>query len=272
MKWPLALSTGLFIKSPLISVLERIKEAGFDSIEIGTSIGHFDYQSLEAISQVRNKLANLDLKVYSVHAPYKSDADLTRLEEEKRQKAVKEIIASADSLSLMGGRVLVVHAGSDEEYVRKEEVSKRLEQARKSLLEIHSHCRRLGICLALEDMLAHLLGGKAEQLQWLLSQLPVEDTGICLDTGHSFLTGKLLERVHLFGPRLIMAHIHDNNGVYDDHLPPGNGKLPWPELLQTLEKIGFAGPLVLEIMSHGDVATLLKGAVKGAEFLRDLRP
>lgn len=268
--WPLALSTGILINKPLTGVLELIKESGFSSIEIAASLSHFDYHDDNAISQVRRKLEELKIKVNSFHAPYKDYVDLTLLEDKERNKAVGEVLATAKALFALGGRFLVLHAGSEEQSIPGEEVNARLEQARKSLLEIYQHCQKLGITMAVEDMLAHLLGGKLEQVQWLVSHLPDKQAGICLDTGHSFLTGKLIERVHSFGSRIIMAHIHDNNCVYDDHLPPGDGKLPWFSLFSSFMEVRFHGPLVLELIGHGDSGTSLADARRGAEFLRQL--
>ncbi len=269
-RWPLVLSTGLLIREPLISILDRIKETGFSSIEIAASISHFNYHNPGAISRLRRKLEELNMKVNSFHAPCKDYVDFTLLDESKRQKAVKEVLAAVEALSALGGQNLVLHGGSDEESIPQEQVDKRLRQAGKSLLEIHNHCLKLGLTLVLEDMLGHLLGGKVEQLQWLISQLPEQQTGICLDTGHSFLTGKLTERVRSYGPRLLMAHIHDNNGKYDDHLPPGDGKLPWSLLFGTFTEVGFRGPLVLEMMGNENTETSLIGAVRGAEFIREI--
>lgn len=269
-EWPLVLSTGLLLKEPLISVLDDIKEAGFGSIEIASSVSHFDYHSPDAVSQLRKRLEDLNIVVNSFHAPYKDFVDLTLLDEKERIRAVKEVIAAAEALFALGGRSLVLHAGSEDESIPAEEVSARLKQAGKSLLEIYKHCQKPGLILAIEDTLAHLLGGKVEQVKWLVSKLPEKHTGICLDTGHSFLTGKLTERVRSFGPRLLMSHIHDNNGVYDDHLPPGDGKLPWVLLFRTFIEVGFKGPLILEIMGNEDIEKSLAGAARGAEFIRQL--
>ncbi len=268
-EWPLALSTGLLTDVPLHDVLDAVKRAGFSSIEIAASISHFDYHDSNAVSQVRKKLEGLGMKVNSFHAPYK-DADLTLLEEGERRKAVGEVLTAAEALSALGGRFLVLHGGSEEQAVPGEEMGARLEQAGKSLLEIHERCGQLGLTVAVEDMLGHLVGGKLEQVMWLVARLPEKGTGICLDTGHSFLTGKLMERASAFGPRLLMAHIHDNNGVYDDHLPPGDGKLPWYALFQTFAEHRFRGPLVLELTGQGATPARLETAARGAAFIRQL--
>lgn len=267
-EWPLVLSTSCFLNEPVSEVLQPVTEAGFDSIEIASSMTHFDYHSSQAVSVLEKKLKEMDIKVNSLHAPYKDFVDLTQVDETGRQKAVEEVLSSARALSILGGKTLVVHGGSEEQQIPEEDVYERLKQARKSLLQIQQYCQKLEIMLAVEDMLGHLLGGKLEHLHWLISQLPEDSTGVCLDTGHSFLTGRLTERVRFLGPRLVMSHVHDNGGVLDDHLPPGEGKLPWPLFFKTLREVRFEGPLVLEIRAGADIRASIDSAVRGARFIR----
>lgn len=263
LSWTVGLSTGIFLSEPLPKVLETIKATGFRTIEVTVSPLHFDYHNVDLAVRIRRELEGLGLKATSLHAPYSSIIDPTYLDEEYRRRAVAEIKAAAQALITLGGTKLVMHPGSESPEA-KADIAPRLKQAAKSLKELHQYCQERGISLVLESMLGHLLGGSTIDLQWLLAQLPREGTGICLDTGHSYLAGSLLERVKLFAPQLMMLHAHDNNGVYDDHLAPGEGNIDWPSFIAALRQVNFKGEIVIE-MSAGENA--LERARRSVAFL-----
>jgi sugar phosphate isomerase/epimerase len=67
-----------------------------------------------------------------------------------------------------------------------------------------------------------------------------------------------------------MVHASDNHGQYDDHLPPGEGKIDWPKLLAHLNRLHFSGTVILEIKDLGSRQATLEGACRGRKHLRDL--
>ncbi|MBI4294860.1 MAG: sugar phosphate isomerase/epimerase [Chloroflexi bacterium] len=265
--WPLALSTGMFLRHPLLAVLEPIKQAGFNRIEIASFKAHFNYHDLEQAKVIKMELDRLGLCTGSLHAPYSERIDLTLLQEEERLEAVSEVKAAVDALATLGGKTLVLHAGTATESPLPQ-TEQRLWQSARSLKQIYSYCQERHVILALEDMLPHLVGGRAAEMWWLLSQLPQEGVGICLDTGHSFLSGSLTDRLRLFGPRLLMLHAHDNLGKFDDHLPPGEGHIDWPGLLDRLFDTGFSGDIVLEIGEASDFTASLQRAQGSVALLK----
>ena len=209
MSWDVTLSSGMFLRQPLLQVLALIGQAGFHRIQVSAFPSHFDYHDRDAISRVRQGMNGLGLRATSLHAAYSEEIDLTLLEEQQRLRAVAEVKAAADALAALGGSTLVLHAGSTAEKANQQ-VAWRLRQSVSSLEAIYNYCQKRSLNLALEDMLGHLVGGRTEELEWMLAQLPEQGVGFCLDRGHSFLARSLLERVRLFGPRPIMVHAHDN--------------------------------------------------------------
>ncbi|MBI2853505.1 MAG: sugar phosphate isomerase/epimerase, partial [Chloroflexi bacterium] len=193
---------------------------------------------------------------------------LTLLNEPDRQAAVANIKAAADSLRALGGRTLVIHAGSEDDAAHSE-AAERLSKGLRSVLELFQYCRTLGLTLAVEDMLPHLVGGRTADMQWLLSRIP-DNIRVCLDTGHSFLSRDLIGRVNTFGPRLSTIHAHDNKGIYDDHLPPGEGDIPWPLLFDALVRAHFSGEIVLEVIDRPGEPDLLQRAWRSVPFLQSL--
>ena len=66
---------------------------------------------------------------------------------------------------------------------------------------------------------------------------------VCLDTGHSNFCGeKPADAVRLIGKEYLGAlHVHDNNGLADQHARPGFGNIDWDDFSDALAEIGFEG-------------------------------
>ena len=74
--------------------------------------------------------------------------------------------------------------------------------------------------------------------------------GFCLDTGHALLTrNDIYTAVTELGDNLVCLHIHDNDGVRDEHVPPYMGILDWQRFLRALKKNNYQGCLNFEVDS-----------------------
>lgn len=74
-----------------------------------------------------------------------------------------------------------------------------------------------------------------------------DSLGFCYDSGHDFIWSKTpYELLKKYGSRLWAVHLHDNMGVKDDHLPPGEGRLNWDIIRTGIEKSSYKGSLTLE--------------------------
>ncbi|MDI9569330.1 MAG: sugar phosphate isomerase/epimerase family protein [Pseudomonadota bacterium] len=78
------------------------------------------------------------------------------------------------------------------------------------------------------------------QLRRLLAALDTPQCGFCFDTGHFqvFSQAPLADWLETLHPYLRHVHLHDNNGDVDAHLPMGEGKFPFADLFEFLEKKG----------------------------------
>lgn len=68
-----------------------------------------------------------------------------------------------------------------------------------------------------------------------------------IDTGHAHVNGwDIPAVVQALGERLAACHIHDNDGNGDDHLPVGQGTIPWKEYFAAIKKYAPNAVQVLE--------------------------
>lgn len=122
----------------------------------------------------------------------------------------------------------------------------------------------------LENMLPHLFAGRMENLLWILDALKDRHIGICVDTGHAYLGCNLSKIVEISHPYLRLVHASDNHGHWDDHLPPGDGKIDWLAFLSQLLDARYEGTFILEIAGLDDRRAALQGACRGRDHLRRL--
>lgn len=108
-----------------------------------------------------------------------------------------------------------------------------------------SICCEMGIANRYVDTLNEMAGAKC--------------FGFCLDTGHALLTrNDIYSAVTELGDNLTCLHIHDNDGVKDDHVPPYMGILDWDRFLRGLRDVGYTGCLNFEV---GSMFTRFKAPV-----------
>ena len=84
--------------------------------------------------------------------------------------------------------------------------------------------------------------------------------GFCLDTGHLLLLGKDIKNsMTQLGDRIEAFHVHDNNGLDDQHLAPYMGVLDWERFIEGLRAIGYDQTMSFETFNvfnvmHPEVA------------------
>lgn len=266
--WPVGLSTGCFYQHSIFDGLARIHDAGFPMIEVCSHPAHLDYHDRGLCERAAARIRELRLEAYSFHAPFAERIDITALDPGERQRALEEIVRAAEAAAVLEARHFVLHPGPEKHGLPRHERLDRMENAAGVLNRVAGRCRELGVRLVLENMLPHLFSGPVRDLLWLLGAMETTEVGICLDTGHAFLSGDLDNVVHKLSGHLWMVHASDNRGTYDDHLPPGEGNVPWPLLLRHLADAGFRGAIILEIAERGTPEEILRGAERARAFLR----
>ena len=104
----------------------------------------------------------------------------------------------------------------------------------------------------------------ADEIEKLVRDIPYETAGLCLDTGHLYYSGMdPAEYLEKYAEKLDYVHFKDVNDeifrqVVNEHIrffegcgkgsmcPIGTGALDYPQIKQTLEKIGYSGYITIE--------------------------
>ncbi len=268
--WQVGLSTGSFYEQSIFDCLEPMRNAGFGTIEICSFPKHLDYHDVAAVNRAKNEMDRLGLEPYSMHAPFRNEIDITSPDASQRDHSIREVMRAADSASALAVKYLVIHPGPERADIPRSERLQRMDLAAESLNRIARYCREKKVGLVLENMLPHLFTGPVRELLWIVGSMVECDVGLCLDTGHASLSGDLFGVVHKVSGHLWMIHASDNGGRFDDHLPPGMGKIDWERLLAQLARIKFGGTLILELNGNSPPAKVLADAQLARKFLRGI--
>ena len=112
--------------------------------------------------------------------------------------------------------------------------------------EITSYAKNLGIKIAFENT------KHKGYLEYVISNIPDENVGICFDSGHCHTHFDDDFNFELFKDRIFAIHLHDNDKSGDLHLLPYDGTINWNWVLENLKKANYDGPITLELCYRGD--------------------
>jgi sugar phosphate isomerase/epimerase len=261
-----AISTRLFHSQRLARAhLQEVAAHGFEAIELFATRGHFDYHERAAIDALGLWLQEAALELHSVHAPIvegiidgRWGRPLTNASarEAHRTRAVQEArLALAIARHVPFGH-LVLHLGRTD---AEDAHDNRLEAARRSIEELCEDARAVNVRLALE-VIPNALSGADALVRLIEDVLDLPDVGICLDFGHGFLMGDLVDAIEAASGYLATTHVHDNHGTRDDHLMPFDGAIEWSSALMAVQKIGYEGAFVLELAESSAPTRVLAAA------------
>ena len=104
--------------------------------------------------------------------------------------------------------------------------------------------------------------------------------GFCYDSGHQNCFTPNKDVLQMYGTRLMVLHLHDNNGVVtgtpvdDGHLLPCDGNMGWRKIMGDIRAFGYTGSVSLEVMNRGyeklPVEEFLQLAYNRAKKLEEL--
>jgi sugar phosphate isomerase/epimerase len=246
------LSTHLFLNHRLHpGLLEFATRSGAEAVEIFAARQHFDYTSRADVVELAGWFRSNTLQPFSMHQPLFPDREMGRAgapavnvlhpEKARRIDAMDEIKRALEAAELIPFTNLVMHLGE-----RTDGWSQRsIEYAQTALEHLGAFARPLGVRLLVENLTSEPT--TPEHLMTILEMGHLDNVGVCLDLGHAYLTVGIPESVATLGPRISSLHVHDNKGVKDEHLWPGDGTIPWPATIEALKGLATPPASVLEI-------------------------
>ncbi|MGE5359396.1 MAG: sugar phosphate isomerase/epimerase family protein [Bacteroidales bacterium] len=249
--------------------LADVRAHGFEAVELFAVRGHFNYQDAAAAEALATWLRSTGVRLHSVHCPiveslvggrWGAAYNNATTDGAARDAAVREAIAAIELAAVLPYDYLVVHLGLPSSQ-RPGPGDNDREQAKRSVEQIHAVAERRGVRLALE-VIPNTLSTPESLVTMIEEELELPHVGICLDFGHAFLMGDLVDALETVAGHMITTHVHDNRGKTDDHLVPFEGRIDWPSALMAVQKIGYDGTLLLELQSTEPAGHALQKTVE----------
>jgi sugar phosphate isomerase/epimerase len=252
------LSTYLFVSRRLTpEFLGQIADAGFEALEIFATRSHFDYTTKQEVQDMAAVLSQRGLALASLHAPTSRDLSATReggaplsiceVERVRRIEAMDELKRVIDVAEDLPYSRLILHMGGPRETADP----RKRDAAFSSLEHLVLHARHVGVTLAVENTNSEM--GDPAYLRSFVDETRLSGVRFNFDIGHAYLAdGHGNERIEKAFAHLreltVSAHIHDNHGEKDEHLPPYEGSIDWESAVKTLKSAPEPNlPLTLEL-------------------------
>ena len=244
--------------------LRDMAAAGFDTIELFSERTHLDYHSDAAVADLQQWLAASGLELGSVHAPVVDrlgggrqapPLNLASSDASARQRALDEATRALHVARRLTFKTFVAHIGVVTEPGGANGINSR-EAARRSIETLVKAAEPLGVVVAVEVIQNEL--SRSETLVHFVETVVADArVSICLDLGHARLEGDVADVIETVSEHIALVHAHDNRGRRDEHLIPFEGTVDWASALTTLQKVGYDGPVVLEVGLEGSTRDTL---------------
>ncbi|MDD3107005.1 MAG: sugar phosphate isomerase/epimerase [Bacilli bacterium] len=226
---------------------------------------HFDGVFLfwrEQLDEVVGQIRLASLTIETMHLPFENCNDLWL--DAMTSNYWDLIIRGVKDAHRLGIPTVIFHVSSTANPPKMNEIGlQRFAQLLKMCEEYH-------INLALENL------RRLDYIDFLFEKYPSTYLKFCFDSGHAnaFTNNIAAFPWHKYQDKLYCLHLHDNNGLRDQHLPPFDGNINWKMLMHDLKKCSYQGPLTAEVvhrsyqnMTEEEYVTLVKRSLVKLESL-----
>lgn len=206
---------------------------------------------IEWANNLRSALDKNNAKCVIAHEPCFFKFDLTQ-EQEMIQKRMIEAGA------IIGIDWIVMHPIDEDSTGEKKEIKRLLDRNYEYFSKYVAMLEKYNVGMAVENLtnvfklhyngLKRQIGDNPYDLIELVDRISSDKIGICLDIGHLNTMGlfHIGDTVRDFGTRLKALHIHDNDGITDQHYLPYMGTVDWRDFIYALREIGYKGYFTYE--------------------------
>ncbi|MBD3265763.1 TIM barrel protein [bacterium] len=240
----LSVSSYTWLPSSFQSNLSLLQDHGIEGVEIFCTPRHLDISDPEAVQKAGMMVRELGFQGVTMHAPI-TVGDLSDPDELQRDETVIACQRALDAGMLMGANVVTFHPSSIEGEMSQ--AAERWVSLEETLQDLGGYAEDRDVNIAIENFPCPFFGCDPLELYNRIANLNLPNVGITLDIGHAFCGGHLPEILNQLGEKVFSVHASDNRGRVDEHLTPGQGFVPWEEIITGLRQMGYAGPFVIEV-------------------------
>jgi deoxyribonuclease-4 len=241
------------------AAIGAIAEAGFAAVQLMAAPPHFDpwqddaarTRRLRALLE-RHRLPLLALDLAS------SDINLASASPDVTAFAVEAYRRMIDRAAELGAPAICIGSGRRHALLSKAN-DRLMETFRPAFARIHRHGETRGVRLLLENHPQGLLASAA-QMQAFLASEGYADIGIIYDVANAAAIGEdPVAGIARLAPAIALLHLSDAPAGQWRHDAIGAGDIDFDAIAGATRTPGFAGQVVLEILSDDPLARLTDG-------------
>lgn len=253
--------------------LDALLQAGAQTVELYAARHHFDYTDRNAIRELATWFRSNQMRA-TLHQPlfdpsgsnwskhHEPSINLIDVEKSRRISAMDEVKRALETAEQIDIDSMMLHLG-----IASDTWSERsLDHSLTAIEHIKAFAHPLGVKTLVETLNNPV--STPEHLAEILRVGHFSTVHVGLDLGHAHLEGAngIRNAFDILGPRIVEVHVHDNHGMRDEHLWPGEGSIDWKstqELLSTLK----ADPLCMLEPQYNTEMTLAQFSQRAKEAI-----
>lgn len=244
-------------------VCEKIAELGIGKLVLSSGTYERELQEPGYLAKVHRQVEKAGLGFASAHGLWSANNDLNWPDERGRREMTAAQRVYIERAAELGCRTFVLHPGVA--YMRYDR-GKLWDCVRRSVEELLPEAEKNGVILALENNVTMNLGIDCAELSGFIRSFASDNLGACFDTGHANAVSDVLESLAEISAEVVTAHLHDNDGTGDQHRYPGQGVIPWENLMDKLSGC----PRLLHVESEPAGMKTAQKIIEAAEIYREL--
>ncbi len=204
---------------------------------------------------LRKKMNQAGLTFVDAHAPYGPYNDLYIPDPYYHEMMLDRLRLTLRITADFGVDSITIHIGDSlPPWKGVYSIEQQHQSVIASLEELLPLAEKLGIVIAIENI--YFPNNTPERLLDIIHHFNSPNLGICFDAGHANMMAydrgveectarktwsgyepiqwdnQVLEKLL---PEVTTCHLHDNNGLYDEHLLPGKGNINWKQVTSLLK-------------------------------------
>ncbi len=257
----LSISSYTWLPATFLSKLDLLKRYDIDAVEIFVNPRHLDIRNAEQVQNAGMRLRDAAFQTITVHAP-SYVGDLSTPNEDYRNDTITNAQKVLDAAMLLGAELVTFHPASIEGEASEAEA--RWPSLHESLRELSGYAEDRNLKIAIENLPDPFFGNNLKELYKQISNLDLPNVGLCLDIGHAFVGKQLPGAIDELGDKIFSVQASDNRGSVDEHLPPGQGSVPWDEVLTNLRALDIDIPFIVEVRDNRKTEAILEDIVEFA--------
>ncbi|TQR18666.1 sugar phosphate isomerase/epimerase family protein [Psychrobacillus vulpis] len=255
MKKSISYSDLVLLSKDIIENVKDLIQHGADKIELlmdGQEWNEMEGRFQELASQLQSFPVT-----YTIHPPA-WDINLTSENLATRETAFSEYKKSIQFAGMIGASHVVIHPGFCFSPVFNKQTAQ--QRATEYINELCKIAKELGVKLAIENV-GYNGSSIFTQNEYTNFLNNVDETaGFLIDTGHAHLNNwNIRQLIKDTKDRLLVLHIHDNDGTGDHHLPIGEGTIEWEEIFAAINEYAPNCEFILEYAPNTPLEKLHEG-------------